>query len=82
MVRWARALAWMPGPAEVFCAELAPDYQAFVGRVLPAPPDHRLRGTRLPLGEWAQVLRKAARLTQRHLMAGILLCRAPLGRCR
>ena len=78
-VRWARALAWMPGTAEVSWAELALDHQAFVGRALPASPDHRLRGTRLPLGERAQVLRKAAWLVERHLVAGTLLCGAPLG---
>ena len=59
LVRWGRALPWAPGPAEVSLAELALDYEAFVGRALPASPDHRLRGTRLPLGERAQVLRKA-----------------------
>ena len=69
LVRWARALAWMPGPAEVSWAELALDYEAFVGRALRPPPDHRLRGTRLPLGERAQILRKAARLG--GLMVGI-----------
>ena len=53
LVRWARALAWMPGPAEVSWAELALDYEAFVGRALLASPDHRLRGTRLLLGERA-----------------------------
>ena len=31
LVRWARALAWMPGPAEVSWAELALYYEAFVG---------------------------------------------------
>ena len=82
LVKWARALAWIPGPAEVSCAELAMDYEAFAGRALPASPDHRLRGTRLPLGEWAQILRTAAGLVERHLVAGTLLCAAPLGRCR
>ena len=48
----------------------------------PASPDHRLRGTRLPLGEGAQVLRKAVGLAERHLAAGALLSGAPLGRCR
>ena len=82
LLRWARALAWMPGPAEVSWAELALDYEAFVGQALPASLDHRLRGTRLPLGERAQVLRKAAGLVERHLWVGMLLCGAPLGRCR
>ena len=58
------------------------DYEAFVGRALPASPDHRLRGTRLRLGERAQVLRKAVGLAGRHLVAGTLLSGAPLGRCR
>ena len=48
LTRWARALAWMP--AEVSWAELDLDYEAFVRRAHPASPDHRLRGTRLPLG--------------------------------
>ena len=80
LVRWA--LAWIPGPAEVSWAELALDYEASAGRALPASSDHRLRGTRLPLGEPAQILRKAAGLVERHLVAGTLLCAAPLGRCR
>ena len=82
LVRWARALARDPGPAEVSWAEVALDYEAFVGRALPASPDHRVRGTRLPLGERAQVLRKAVGLAERHLAAGVLLSGAPLGRCR
>ena len=82
LVRWAWALAWVPGMAEVSWAELALDYEAFVGRALPASPDHRLRGTRPPLGERVQVLRKAAGLVERHLVAGTLLCGAPLGQCR
>ena len=49
---------------------------------LPASPDHRLRGTRLPLGDRAQVLRKAVGLAERHLAAGTLLSGAPLRRCR
>ena len=40
----------------------------------------RVRGTRLPLGERAQILRKS--LVERHLVAGTLLCGALLGRCR
>ena len=80
LVRWARALAWMPGPAEVSWAELALDYEAFVRRALPASPDHRRRGTRLPLGERAPILRKAVGLAERHLAVGTLLSGAPLGR--
>ena len=72
----------MPRPTEVSWAELALDYQAFVGRALPPSPDHRLRGTRLPLGERAQILRKAVGLVERHLVAGMLLSRALLGRSR
>ena len=67
---------------EVSWAELALDYEAFAGRALPASPDHRLRGTRLPLGERAQVLRKAVGLAERHRAAGPLLGGAPLVRCR
>ena len=81
LVRWTRALAWAPGPAEVSWAEVALDYEAFVGQVLPASPDHRLRGTRLPLGEGAQVLRKAVGLAERHLAAGALLGGAGRGVC-
>ena len=72
----------MPGPAEVSWAELALDYEAFAGRALPASPDHCLRGTRLPLGERAQILRRAAGLVEHHLVAGKVLCVAPLRRCR
>ena len=72
----------MPGPAEVSWAELALDYQVFVGRALLASPDHRLRRTQLPLGERTLVLRKAVILAERHLAAGTLLSGAPLGRCR
>ena len=63
-------------------AELALDYEAFVGRALPAAPDHKLRGARHPLGERAQVLRKAVGLAGRHLAAGGLLRGQPVGRCR
>ena len=81
-------LALALAPAEVSLAELALDYEAFVGRALPASPDHRLRGTRLPLGERAQVLCKAVWLAERQLAAGALLsgprwgavaCSSPLG---
>ena len=79
---WARVLAWGPGLANVSWAELALDYEAFVGRALPASPDHHLRRTRLPLGERARVIRKARGLVERHLVAGPLLLGAPLRRCR
>ena len=82
LVRWARVLAWVPGLAEVSWAELALDYEAFVGRALPSFPDHQLRRMRLLLGERPQVLRKAVGLTERHLAAETLLSGAPLGRCR
>ena len=42
----------MPGPAEVSWAELALDYEAFVGRALPASPDHRLRGACVRHGQF------------------------------
>ena len=71
-----------PGPAEVSWAELALDYEAFVGRALSASPNHRLQGTRLPLRERAQALHIAVGLVERHLAAGSLLRGAPLGRCR
>ena len=82
LVGWARALTRDTGPAEVSSAGLALDYEAFVGRALPASADHRLRGTRLPLGKRAQVLGEAVKLAERHLAAGVLLSGAPLGRCR
>ena len=69
-------------PCVFFRAELALDYEAFVERALLASPDHRLRGTRLPLGERAQILRKAVGLAERHLAVGTLLSGAPLRRCR
>ena len=53
-----------------------------MGPALPSSPDHRLRGTRLPLGERAQIPRKAVGLAERHLGAGTLLSGAPLGHCR
>ena len=81
LVRWAKGLAWMPRPSEVSLAELAPTYEAFVGRALLASPDHRLRCTHLLLGERAQLLCKAPGLLKRHLVPGTLLRGAPLGRC-
>ena len=75
MVRWTRALASGPVPAELSWAKLAPEYEAFVGRVRPASPDHRLRSARLPQGETAKSHAK-------HLATGSLLRAAPLGRCR
>ena len=53
-----------------------------MGRALRASPDHRVRGTRLPLGERAKMLRKAMGVTERHLAVGTLLSEAPPGRCR
>ena len=53
-----------------------------MGRALPVAPDHKLRGARLPLGERAQVLRKAVGLAGRNLAAGNLLRGQPVGRCR
>ena len=52
-----------------------------MGRALSASPDQRLLGTRLTLGERAQILRKAVGLAERHLAASPLLTGAPLGRC-
>ena len=79
MVLWARALACGPGQAEVSWAKLAMDYEAFVGKALPASPDHRLQGMRLPLGERAQVWHKAVGLVGCHVAAGSLLRGAPWG---
>ena len=72
-VRWAWALAWQPGPGDVSGAELALDYEAFIGRVLPPYPHYKLQGTRLPRGERAQVLHHAARLVQQHMASRRLL---------
>ena len=80
VVRWARALAGL-GPAELSSADPALDYKAFVARALPATGDHRLQGTRLPMGERARVVHKAARLLKRHVAAGTLLCGTPPRRC-
>ena len=74
------ALACRPVPVQVSWADLALDYEAFVGRALPASPNHHLRGP--PLRERAQVLCKAAGLVERHLVVGTLLCGAPMGPCR
>ena len=62
-------------------AELALDYEAFIGRALPASLHHQLRGTCLPLGERAQVLRRATQLVQRHIAAGQLLQGTPTDQC-
>ena len=77
LVWWVRALAWMPRPAEVCWAQLALDYEAFVGKT-----DHRLCGTHLPLVEQAPIPRKAVGLAELHLAAGTLLSGAHLRRCR
>ena len=80
---WARgvgALAWRPGPGAAPRAKLALDFEIHVGRVLPASPHHQLRGTRVPLGERAQVLRHGVRLVRRHLAAGQLPQGAPSDR--
>ena len=63
-------------------AELALDYEAYVGRAIPAAPHRKLCGARLPLGARAEVLCKAVGLAGRHLAAGKLLREQPVGRCR
>ena len=82
LLRWFRALSWSPELGEVSWVELALDYEAFTARALPAAPCHRLHGTRLPLGERAQVLRKAAGLLEGHLAGGTLVRGRRLGYCR
>ena len=72
----------MPELDEVSLAGLAQDYEAFVERALLASSEHQLRGTRLQVGERAQVLRKAVGLAERHLAAGALLGGVPQGLCR
>ena len=62
-------------------SELALDFEAFMGRALPALPHHKLQGTRLPLGERAHVPRQAAWLVQPHVATGQLLWGAPTYRC-
>ena len=52
-----------------------------MGRAVSASLDHRLRGTRLPLAERAQFLRKAVGLVERHLAPGTMMSGVPLGRC-
>ena len=54
----------------------------FLGRALPVSLHHQLRGTRLQLGERAQVLRQALQLLQCHMAAGRLLHGTPSDRCR
>ena len=54
----------------------------FLGQALPVSLHHQLRGTRLPLGERAQVLRQALRLLQCHMAVGRLLHGTPSDRCR
>ena len=66
MVRWAGAVAWHLGPGNISWAELAPDYEAFVGRALPASLHHKLWGIPLPLGERARVMRLAVRFVAAH----------------
>ena len=51
LVHWAGVRAWQPGPGDVSWAELALDQEAFIGRALLASANHKVRGTRLPLGE-------------------------------
>ena len=58
-------------PMYVFSAM---DFEIYVGRALGASPHHKLWGTRLPLGERAQVLRQAVWLVRRHLAAGRASC--------
>ena len=82
LVRWVGPLIWQPSLGDVSWAEPALDYEAFVDRTLPAFPHHKLRRTRLPLGERAQVLCCAAQLAHRHMAAGRLLQRAPTSQCR
>ena len=82
LVWWGRALAWQPGPGDALWVELAPDYEASICRALPTSLHHKPRGTCLPLGERAQVLRRAAQLVQRHMVAGRLLQGAPTDQCR
>ena len=61
---------------------MALDSETFLGRALPSSPDHQLRGMCLPLGERVQVVRQAARLSQRHMALGRILQGAPSDRCR
>ena len=61
-IRWEGALARHPGLRDVSWAEVALDNEAFIGWALPMSRHHNLGGMRLPLGERAKVLRRAAQL--------------------
>ena len=62
-------------------AELAMDFEATSGRVLPVRPEHALWMTVLPLQERAAVLRQAVRALQPHLLVGRLLPAEESARC-
>ena len=51
LLRWARALLWLPGQGQVTYVELALDFEEHAGRALPAAPGHKLAGRVPPLCE-------------------------------
>ena len=73
LLRWARALLWLPGQGHVTYVELALDFEEHAGRALPTAPGHKLAGRVLPLRERAHVLKLALDKTQQFLRAGELL---------
>ena len=73
---------WQDGPGNITWAYLTVDCESFLGRALPSSPHHKLRGTRLPLGERAYESWQASRLLQRTMAAGRLLQGAQSNRRR
>ena len=77
-VHWVAALCSQDRPGTFTWAQLAPDCEIFLGRDLLRFLHHKLRGTRLPLGDPAQVLRHMLRLLWRH-PAAVQLMRGAAG---
>ena len=70
---WLRDLQWMPGKGSVTFIELALDFEAHSGRVMPAAPSAELESTVLSLQERARVLRTALVVLQMNLKSGTLV---------
>ena len=62
---WPRALQWADEPGTITFIELALDFEEFAERTLPAAPQAKFRGHKLPLQERARVLRLALCTVQR-----------------
>ena len=54
ILRWAASLTWFPGQGHTMNAEVPLDFEAHIGKALPALGDHPLCGVTLPLRtrEW------------------------------